>query len=66
MRAPDFDYRSIETLDEAIAALVEHDDAVALAGGQSLIPMLRLRLARPQLIVDIGRIDGLRDVRTRR
>ena len=64
MRAPDFDYRSIETLDEAIAVLVEHDDAVALAGGQSLIPMLRLRLARPQLVVDIGRIDGLRDVRT--
>ncbi len=62
MRAPDFDYRSIETLDEAIAALVEHDNAVALAGGQSLIPMLRLRLARPQLVVDIGRIDGLRDV----
>lgn len=64
MRAPDFDYRSIPTLDEAIAALVEHDNAVALAGGQSLIPMLRLRLARPQLVVDIGRIDGLRDVQT--
>jgi carbon-monoxide dehydrogenase medium subunit len=51
-------------VDEAVAALAEHgDDAKVLAGGQSLIPLLRLRLAYPEVIVDVGRVDEMRGVR---
>lgn len=59
-----FDYARPETLDEAVRTL--HDggeDTEVLAGGQSLIPMLRLRLALPELLVDLGRIPELRGVR---
>ncbi len=58
-----FDYVAPATLDEALAALAGSDDAKVLAGGQSLMPMLRLRLASPGLIVDLGKIDELRGVR---
>jgi carbon-monoxide dehydrogenase medium subunit len=54
-----FDYVAPATLDDAVALLHEHDDAKVLAGGQSLIPMLKLRLAEPALVVDINRIAGL-------
>jgi aerobic carbon-monoxide dehydrogenase medium subunit len=54
------DYRAPTTLDEALGILAEHgDDAKVLAGGQSLIPLLKLRLATPTLLVDIGNIPGL-------
>ncbi|MEU4502792.1 FAD binding domain-containing protein [Streptomyces sp. NPDC024089] len=59
-----FDYVRPDTLDEAVRTL--HDggeDAKVLAGGQSLIPILRLRLAFPELLVDLGRIPELRGVR---
>ncbi len=46
-----------------MALLREHADAKVLAGGQSLMPVLRLRLAAPETIVDIGKIDELRGVR---
>lgn len=59
-----FDYVRPATVDEAVAALREHgDDAKVMAGGQSLIPLLRLRLAYPEVVVDCGRLDELRGIR---
>jgi carbon-monoxide dehydrogenase medium subunit len=55
-----FAYTDPRSLDEALAELARHaDDAKVLAGGQSLVPMLNFRLARPAVIVDINRIGGL-------
>jgi aerobic carbon-monoxide dehydrogenase medium subunit len=55
-----FDYVAPGSLEEAVAALGKHgDDAKVLAGGQSLIPLLKLRFAAPALIVDINRVPGL-------
>jgi carbon-monoxide dehydrogenase medium subunit len=59
---PGFEYARAGSVDEAIE-LLGRDDAKALAGGHSLIPLLRLRFARPSLLVDIGRLDELRYVR---
>ena len=59
MRPPDFAFRSPATIEDAIAVLNSEGDSVALAGGQSLIPMLRFRLVRPTVVVDLGRIQGL-------
>ncbi|MDE0377459.1 MAG: xanthine dehydrogenase family protein subunit M [bacterium] len=59
MRPPDFEFRSVGTVDKAISALSGEDGVTALAGGQSLIPMMRFRLIRPSVVVDIGRIEGL-------
>jgi aerobic carbon-monoxide dehydrogenase medium subunit len=59
-----FDYVAPTTLDEALAALAEHgDEAKVIAGGQSLLPVLRMRLNAPELVIDLGRIEGLRGVR---
>jgi carbon-monoxide dehydrogenase medium subunit len=59
-----FDYVRAGSVDEAVAALAEHgDDAKVLAGGQSLIPLLRLRLSYPEVVVDVGRVDEMRGVR---
>ena len=55
-----FRYAAPRTLDEAIALLAEHgDDAKVLAGGQSLVPLLKLRFAAPALLVDINNLPGL-------
>ena len=55
-----FDYHAPETLEEAVALLAAHpDDAKVLAGGQSLLPLLKLRLGAAGHLVDIGRIPGL-------
>ena len=55
-----FEYHRPSTLEEALALLAEHgDDAKVLAGGQSLIPMMKLRFAAPAQLIDINRIDGL-------
>jgi carbon-monoxide dehydrogenase medium subunit len=55
-----FDYHSPTTLDEALALLTQHGDkAKILAGGQSLLPMLKLRLGQASVLVDIGRVPGL-------
>jgi CO/xanthine dehydrogenase FAD-binding subunit len=60
MKPAPFTYAAPLTLEEAITLLGEHGDTVKLlAGGQSLMPMLNLRLARPQYIVDLNRIPGL-------
>jgi carbon-monoxide dehydrogenase medium subunit len=59
-----FDYLAPSTVEEALAALTEHgDDAKILAGGQSLLPVLRMRLNAPEVVIDLGRIDSLRGVR---
>jgi aerobic carbon-monoxide dehydrogenase medium subunit len=55
-----FDYVAPATLDEAVGLLAEHqDEAKLLAGGHSLIPAMKLRLAQPALLIDIGRIKDL-------
>jgi aerobic carbon-monoxide dehydrogenase medium subunit len=55
-----FDYRAPTSLAETLDLLREHgDDAKVMAGGQSLIPLLKLRFAAPALVVDIGRVPGL-------
>jgi aerobic carbon-monoxide dehydrogenase medium subunit len=55
-----FEYRSPTSVDEALALLAEHaDDAKVLAGGQSLIPLMKLRFAAPGMLIDISRISGL-------
>jgi carbon-monoxide dehydrogenase medium subunit len=58
-----FEYKRAESVEEAVELLGRDDDAKLLAGGHSLIPLLRLRLARPSLLVDVGRRDDLRYVR---
>ncbi len=59
-----FDYRAPTSLDEALAILKERgDEAKVLAGGQSLIPLLKLRFSRPELVVDIARIGGLNAIK---
>lgn len=59
-----FDYLRAGTVDEAVRALADAgDEAKVIAGGQSLLPLLRLRLAYPELLVDVGSIDTLRGVR---
>jgi carbon-monoxide dehydrogenase medium subunit len=59
-----FDYHAPTSLQEATALLARHgDEAHVLAGGQSLIPMMKLRLASPGLLVDINRIRGLAGIR---
>ena len=59
-----FDYVRADSADAAIAALVEHgDDAKLLAGGHSLLPLMKLRLAAPAVLVDIGRLSDLSYVR---
>ena len=59
-----FDYVAPTTVDDAVAALAQAgEDAKVIAGGQTLMPVLRLRLAAPTVLVDLGRIDELRGVR---
>ncbi len=63
MIPPRFEYFAPETLDEAISLLEEHGpEAKVLAGGQSLIPLMKLHLAAPGYLVDINRIPGLADI----
>ncbi|RPF21788.1 FAD binding domain-containing protein [Myceligenerans xiligouense] len=58
-----FEYARPTSVDEALSLLAESDDAKVIAGGQSLLPVLRMRLGAPELVVDIGRIDTLRGIR---
>jgi aerobic carbon-monoxide dehydrogenase medium subunit len=59
-----FDYRRVGSTDEAIAALTEHgDEAKLIAGGMSLLPLMKLRLATPTVLVDVGRLRELSYVR---
>lgn len=64
MKPVDFELHRPETLGEALALLAEHgDDGKVLAGGQSLVPLLNFRLARPAHLVDVGRIASLAELR---
>ena len=59
-----FDYLAPTSVEDALAALGEHgDDAKILAGGQSLLPVLRMRLNAPDMVIDLSRIDSLRGIR---
>ncbi|TMF29335.1 MAG: xanthine dehydrogenase family protein subunit M [Chloroflexi bacterium] len=59
-----FDYRAPASLTEALAILKQHgDEAKVMAGGQSLIPLLKLRFSRPELVVDIARIPDLNTIK---
>lgn len=59
-----FDYHVAKTVDEAIALLGQYgDEAKLLAGGHSLLPTMKLRLAQPGHLIDLGRIDGLSYIR---
>jgi carbon-monoxide dehydrogenase medium subunit len=64
MKAPDFRYLKAASVDEAIAALDRHrDEAMVLAGGQSLLSGLNMRLSQPQLVVDINGLSELKGIR---
>jgi carbon-monoxide dehydrogenase medium subunit len=63
MIPPPFDYEVAESVSHAIEQLGYREDAKVLAGGHSLLPLLRLRFARPSLLVDIGRLSELSYVR---
>jgi carbon-monoxide dehydrogenase medium subunit len=59
-----FDYIAAKSLDEALSLLAQHkDDAKLLAGGHSLLPAMKLRLAQPKVLIDIGRIKDLSYIR---
>jgi len=63
MKLPPVEYEAPTTVAEAIDLLAEYsDEASVLAGGQSLIPLLALRLARPEVLIDINGIDELSGV----
>jgi len=63
MIPPEFEYAAPDSLAEAIRLLDEGgEDAKPLAGGHSLIPLMKLRLAAPSLLVDLRRVDGLRGI----
>src|ERR1700680_3843323 len=64
MKPRPFDYVRPDTVDEAVAIRAEHgDDARVLAGGQTLLAMLNLRVVEPTVLVDITRIPELADIR---
>ena len=66
MKSPDFDYFRASSLQEALTCLQQNgSDAQILAGGQSLLAMLNLRLAAPRILIDIGRIPGLAQIERR-
>src|SRR3954452_3713971 len=63
MKLPPFEYEAPTTVADAVGLLAEHgDEASVLAGGQSLIPLLALRLARPEVLIDINGVDELSGV----
>jgi carbon-monoxide dehydrogenase medium subunit len=63
MKLPPFDYACPATIPEAVQLLASREDAKALAGGQSLVPMLAFRLAHPTLLVDLRKLAELRQIR---
>lgn len=66
MKSPNFDYIKVRTLDEAFSLLAQHgDDARILAGGQTLLATLNMRLSEPALLIDITGIDTLKTIEVR-
>src|SRR4029077_15644574 len=66
MKAAHFEYSRPADVDEACALLTADDSARVIAGGQTLVPMMAMRLARPTLLVDINRIAALSYIRQER
>ncbi len=64
MKPAPFDYIKATSLDHALAALAAHDDAIVIAGGQTLVPMMAMRLARPSCLVDLNEIADLSGIET--
>lgn len=62
MYPPNFDYVAPKTLDEALSVLAGADNAKILSGGMSLVPLMKMRLVRPTIVVDISRIPGLDEI----
>jgi CO/xanthine dehydrogenase FAD-binding subunit len=63
VKPPPFEYHRAESVEEAVALLAEAgEDAKILAGGQSLVPLLNMRVLRPSLLVDVNRVPGLDEV----
>lgn len=62
MYPPRFDYYRASTLNEALSLLSQHGGAKVIAGGHSLIPLMKLRLADPGVVIDIGRLTELRGI----
>ena len=63
MKAPRFAYVRAESLEQVLVLLAEHgDDARILAGGQSLMPTLNMRLSQPLLLIDINGLDALKGI----
>ena len=62
MKAPEFDYHRPDTLQAALEILANTEDAAPLAGGQSLMPMMNFRLARPEALVDLNHLPELAEV----
>ena len=54
-----FDYQAPDSIEAALAALRENDEAKIVAGGMTLLPTMKLRLARPDVLIDINRIESL-------
>jgi carbon-monoxide dehydrogenase medium subunit len=66
MKTPPFDFAAPDTLEEVLDLLAEHgDEAKVIAGGQSLMPMLAMRLARPSILVDVTRVAALGGIEER-
>ncbi len=63
MIPPSFEYVVPESLSNAVSLLAQNPEAKILAGGQSLIPMMRFRLAEPALLIDLNRLPGLEYIR---
>jgi CO/xanthine dehydrogenase FAD-binding subunit len=64
VKAAPFDYIRATSLDHALAVLSEYDDAIVIAGGQTLVPMMAMRLARPSCLVDLNEIADLAGIET--
>lgn len=63
MKAPKFKYLRADSVEQAISLLVEHGDgARILAGGQSLMPTLNMRLSQPEILIDINRLEALKGI----
>ena len=63
MYPPKFDYHRAHSVAEAITLLSQNEDAKLLAGGHSLLPTMKLRLAQPTALIDIGRLPGIKGIR---
>jgi carbon-monoxide dehydrogenase medium subunit len=63
MKAAAFEHHEPETVDEAVSLIESLDDPTIIAGGQSLVPMMRFRLARPETVIDLNGIDSLEYLR---